>query len=344
MLQMLWLAIRGLHSTSREKSIDVAYVDTGMEHPAYADMLSETLRRIDQASRLQDMPFRVRVLEPSLRHRYFVAVIGRGYAPPTHWFRWCTRSMRIRPMSAFIKSHLSAKGEVVVALGLRHSESQARQATLAKFSSGKPFQGAYGSLRGATALTPIEDLAVEEVWQFLMRTPCPWGEENRSLARLYSLASGGECPSFSLGEGANPTCGGSRFGCWTCTVVRRDRSGENLAEEDSRYEPLVDFRNWLSEIRYERKRRWAIRRNGSPGPGPLKLQTRREILRKLAAVQASSGFELLHDKELKEIQTLWKLDGDRRNSAYQIWSESRGQSIEAWQLVQIHEASWSRSV
>lgn len=335
-LQMLWLAITPLSTTEREKTIDVAYVDTGMEHPAYAQMLAASLTRIDAASRFQNMPFRIRLLQPETKHRYFVAVIGRGYAPPTHWFRWCTRSMRIRPMSLFIKKHLSGNGEVVIVLGLRRSESQARRAVLSKFSNGEAFQGSYGSLPGAMALTPIEDFGVEEVWQFLMRTPCPWGQQNRDLAQLYSLASGGECPSYSLGDGLSGTCGGSRFGCWTCTVVRRDRTGENLANEDGRYEALLDFRNWLSQVRYDRKRRWLVRRNGSPGPGPLRLETRREMLRKLADVQRESGFRLLHDEELAEIQRLWTLDGDHKNSAFKIWSKSRhGQNGGSQEIVQI---------
>jgi DNA sulfur modification protein DndC len=321
-LQLLWLAIDSLKPVDRTKRVDVAYVDTGMEHPAYSEMLSATFERINSASESRQMPFRVHILQPEMRHRYFVSVIGRGYAPPTHWFRWCTRSMRIRPMSTFIKNNLSAYEKMVIVLGLRREESRARKATLAKYSSGKLFQGKYGNFPGATAFTPIEDLSVEEVWQFLMQTPCPWGNRNRDLARLYSLASGGECPSYSVGDGMAPTCGGSRFGCWTCTVVRHDRTGEGLADGDERYEMLLDFRNWLSQIRYDRKRRWKLRRNGEPGPGPLRLSTRREILSRLGTLESQSGFQLLMGQELSEIQKLWALDGDKNNSALDTWSAS----------------------
>ena len=320
-LQMIWLAIDSLSRSRRVKPVEIAYVDTGMEHPAFSGILSETFSKIRQASVSQGMPFRLRVLKPQLKHRYFVSVIGRGYATPTHWFRWCTKDMRIRPMTRFIKEHVSEYGQVVIVLGLRRSESHARKETLAKYGSGNTFQGSYGTLSSATAFTPIEDLSVDEVWQFLMQTPCPWGDGNRNLARLYSLASGGECPSYSLGDGLNATCGGSRFGCWTCTVVRRDRAGEGLAEDDDRYELLLEFRNWLSQMRYERKRRWNVRRNGAPGPGPLRLSTRREILRKLVEIQTKTGFPLLLNEELVEIQRLWRLDGDVKETAFQIWAE-----------------------
>jgi DNA sulfur modification protein DndC len=321
-LQMIWLAIGSLTSSQRVKPIEIAYVDTGMEHPAFTEILSATFAKIRAASAAQGMPFRLSLLKPELKHRYFVAVIGRGYATPTHWFRWCTKDMRIKPMTRFIKDHVSACGRVVIVLGLRRAESQARREVLAKYRNGNKFQGAYGNLAGATALTPIEDFSVDEVWQFLMQTPCPWGDGNRNLARLYSLASGGECPSYSLGDGLNATCGGSRFGCWTCTVVRRDRAGEGLAEDDDRYELLLEFRNWLSRMRYERKRRWNVRRNGAPGPGPLRLSTRRDILGKLAEIQRMTGFPLLLNEELVEIQRLWRLDGDVKETALQIWGEN----------------------
>lgn len=320
-LQLVWLALDSLKASQRIKPVEIAYVDTGMEHPAYSEMLTGTLFKVEKAARAQRMPLNVHILQPLLKHRYFVAVIGRGYAPPTHWFRWCTKDMRIRPMTQFIKDTISLHSQVVIVLGLRKSESQSRSATLAKYSRGKPFQGAYGSLKRATAFTPIEDFATEEVWQFLMTSKCPWGDGNRELSRLYTLASGGECASHSLGDGVGKTCGGSRFGCWTCTVVRRDKTGEGLADGDERYEWLLDFRNWLAQIRYERKRRWTIRRNGSPGPGPLRLSTRREILYRLAKIQLDSGFQLLNETELNEIQRLWNLDGDHTDSALRLWRE-----------------------
>jgi DNA sulfur modification protein DndC len=101
--------------------------------------------------------------------------------------------------------------------------------------------------------------------------------------------------------------------------VRKDRAGTALACNDEQYEPLLEFRNWLSEIRYDQRRRWKTRRNGAPGPGPLTLAARREILSRLAVVQRETGFNLLAQEELIEIQRLWRLDGDTRSSTETIW-------------------------
>jgi len=314
-LQLIWLALRDLSTGGAHKPVYVCYVDTGMEHPAYDSKVRATLSEIGEAAELQGLPMHVRMLEPELKNRYFVCVIGRGYAPPTHWFRWCTRNLRIKPMSNFIRTQISLSGEVVIVLGLRRTESGARSRVMDKYKSDRPFTGPYGGLARATAFTPIEDFGTEHVWQFLMQTPCPWGADNRGLVQLYAQAAGGECPSYSAGDRLAPSCGGSRFGCWTCTVVRKDRSGGSLAEVNEAYEMLVDFRDWLAEMRYDPRRRWRKRRNGRPGPGPLTIATRREAFERLLSIEAGSGCTLITPKEVHRIAELWAKDGGNGRGA-----------------------------
>jgi DNA sulfur modification protein DndC len=310
LLQLIWLSLRTMPRHELAKPVHVCYVDTGMEHPAYDRIVRATLRSVAAAAEVEGLPVHVRTLEPELDHRYFVCVIGRGYAPPTHWFRWCTRNLRIKPMSAFIRSQVSRTGAVVVALGLRRSESQSRLRILSKYNHGhREFMGAYGSVPGAIAFTPIEDFKTEHVWQFLMQTACPWGGKNRELVQLYADAAGGECPSYSLGNSLSPSCGGSRFGCWTCTVVRKDRTGRALAEQNESFELLSEFRDWLASMRSDPKRRWKRRRNGAPGPGPLTIATRRDALRRVMALEARLGVELVRSDELQRIAELWLADG-----------------------------------
>jgi hypothetical protein len=57
------------------------------------------------------------------------------------------------------------------------------------------------------------------------------------------------------------------------------------------------------------------------GPGPLRLSTRRETLHRLAVIQRESGFLLLSEVELVEIQRLWRVDGDMKDSAFAIWHD-----------------------
>jgi len=46
------------------------------------------------------------------------------------------------------------------------------------------------------------------------------------MACPYASASNGECPIHI--NTSTPSCGNSRFGCWTCTVVERDKASEGL--------------------------------------------------------------------------------------------------------------------
>jgi DNA sulfur modification protein DndC len=309
LLQLIWISLRELRRDQREKRIHVCFVDTGMEHPEYERTVKSTLRRVQSAAKLEDLPFAVRVLEPELKNRFFVCVIGRDYAPPTHWFRWCTRNLRIKPMSSFIRAEVSNAGSVVIALGLRSSESQSRSRILAKYGDGSAnFTGEYGGLAGAVAFTPIQDFKKEHVWQFLMQSECPWGGSNRRLVQLYADASG-ECPSFSIDGSLSGACGGSRFGCWTCTVVRTDRSGSALAKRNESYEALLEFRNWLAAMRSVSENRWKERRNGKPGPGPLTIAARREALRRVMAIENQLNISLIRRDELTRIAELWESDG-----------------------------------
>lgn len=115
-LQMVWMSLSSLAPENLRKPIHVAYVDTGMEHPAFSHQIDEVLQKIEMAAAAQGMPIRTARLQPQLKFRFFVAVIGRGYAPPTPWFRWCTSKMRIQPMSRFIKRKISESGEVLIVL------------------------------------------------------------------------------------------------------------------------------------------------------------------------------------------------------------------------------------
>ena len=59
----------------------------------------------------------------------------------------------------------------------------------------------------------------------ILQKPNPWGGDNRPLYKLYANASNGEGPIQI--DTSTPSCGNSRFGCWTCTVVERDKAALN---------------------------------------------------------------------------------------------------------------------
>lgn len=136
---------------------------------------------------------------------------------------------------------------------------------------------------------------------------CPWIGDNSELVAMYKDANSGECPLVV--DDSTPPCGNSRFGCWVCTVVERDRSMEGFVEAGyENYEYLLEFRNWLHELRDNEQMREKKKRNGADGLGPFRLEVRREILNRLLNIQKLVGEELISNREIGEIKKIWIAD------------------------------------
>ena len=96
----------------------------------------------------------------------------------------------------------------------------------------------------AMVFTPIEDWNADDVWSYVLSSSPPWGGDNNELVTMYRNAQAGECPLVI--DKSTPSCGGGRFGCWTCTVVQRDRSMEAMIDNGEDWmQPMLDFRDWL---------------------------------------------------------------------------------------------------
>ncbi|WP_406542355.1 hypothetical protein [Clostridium ljungdahlii] len=92
----------------------------------------------------------------------------------------------------------------------------------------------------------------------------PWGTSNNDLFSLYSGADGGECPFTTTNDKETPSCGNSRFGCWICTVVSKDKSLTGFIENGETWlQPLLDFREWIISIRNRHEYRMHYRRDGN---------------------------------------------------------------------------------
>jgi DNA sulfur modification protein DndC len=152
----------------------------------------------------------------------------------------------------------------------------------------------------------IVEMTVPEVWDAVFGLAEPRALRPHQLETLYRDASG-ECPVIKAPEA--PPYASGRFGCWTCTVVRKDRSGAELIR--SGHDELIPFfesRQWLTDIRNDPARRWARRRNGGEGMGPLTIDARREVLARLEDLEFRTGTELLDSEERRVIASLWRID------------------------------------
>jgi DNA sulfur modification protein DndC len=180
-------------------------------------------------------------------------------------------------------------------------------------------------LPNSLVYTPIEDWSNDDVWMFLMQVKNPWGYTNKSLLTMYQGASAdGECPLVV--DSSTPSCGDSRFGCWVCTVVDKDRSMEAMIKNDEEkvwMTPLLELRNELGDFASERPRRDYRRMDGRVQlfsenrfivRGPYRKKWREHWLRRVLKAQTEvrrlgpedmQNIELISMEELIEIRRIW---------------------------------------
>jgi DNA sulfur modification protein DndC len=290
-----------------------------VESPVLISYIDGQLKRLTEAAENLQLPITVVKTTPAIDHTFWVNLVGRGYPSPTRMFRWCTDRMKIQPTSNYIRHQVSAAGEVILLLGVRRAESAARSKSMNRHKNVAGTRlNRHDDLVGCLVYRPIMELGTDEVWQLLLQRRPPWGGTHRELVTLYRNAQGGECP-LVIDKSQAPSCGSSssRFGCWTCTVVDKDRSMEGFIDAGFEHlEPLLEFRDWLREIRNDRKLRMLERRDGrialmgdgEPVPGPFTLETRQLILTRLLKIQDEVGAPLIHPDEITRIKALWAED------------------------------------
>jgi DNA sulfur modification protein DndC len=285
--------------------VTIIYCDTKVENPILDSFVKQTLKDLRAELRSINLNIKVKILTPALHQRYF-RVIGRGYPPPTTFFRWCTTDLRIRPVQHFIRK---ADKKALVVIGTRRGESIQRDRVIKRaniWNRGPVIQEQMENSRQTSLYLPIANYAVQDVWETLAELPTLKSIDVFELAALYRQG-GGECPTIR--DTNDQPCASARFGCWVCTVVRRDRSTENLLKAGfNDLKPYYEFRSWLSEIRNEPSRHCARRRNGSNGLGPFTLATRRLLLRRVRQLEKTVRQTLITEKEEQTIRALWRAD------------------------------------
>lgn len=312
-LQMIFYALDELPKKKLTKAIHVICNDTLVENPAIVKNIDKQLKLIKKTGKsnlFKHNPklFYVKKVKPKLEDTFWVNLIAKGYPSPNRWFRWCTERLKIRPTSKYISKMLSKKdGKTIIVLGTRKAESRNRAVSMSNYDNGSNLRE--HTLPNTYVYAPIADLNNNDVWAYLLQSPNPWGSNNRELLALYRNAcSGGECP-FVIETGTQ-SCGKSRFGCWVCTVVERDKSMEHFIENGEEWmKPLLDFRNWLQEIR-QQSYQYIPNRLISNGVrfGAFLIRTRLEILNRLLEMQGKLRIELISNQEIDKIQSLLKVE------------------------------------
>jgi DNA sulfur modification protein DndC len=337
-LQLVWLAIRELPVEQRCKPIHVISTDTLVEQPLVSAWVDASHAKMRHAATEQQMPVTPHRLTPDVKDSFWVNLIGKGYPAPRKLFRWCTSRMKINPSNNFIRNVIRESGEALLVLGTRKAESQRRGGAMQRHEEWSREYAikneritTNSSLPNSLVYTPVEDWTNDDVWLFLMQVKNPWGHTNKSLLGMYQGASAdGECPLVV--DSSTPSCGSSRFGCWVCTVVDKDRSMEAMIKNDDEkvwMTPLLELRNELGDFSQERSRRDYRRMHGrvdlfGKDPdnqeiirGPYTKKFREHWLRRVLEAQSVARqlgpnefaeLELISVAELHEIRRIWLHD------------------------------------
>ena len=296
------------------KPVYVLSSDTQVEAPNVASYIKNALADIEKAARFRHLNLHTELVEPELNESFWSKLIGKGYPPPNRWFRWCTSSMKIKPSRRAVEKIAQEFGSVILLLGSRMDESSQRAKSIQSFSNNERGLNKHHEIPNALVFKPIVDWTTDEVWEYLFSLPPSWGGDHDELIPLYRQANGGECPIIL--DLNTPSCGGSRFGCWTCTVVKHDKSMEGfIATGELHMAPLNRYRDALMRYRDEPSMRSQVKRDGSMGNGPFNSEGRKRLLRELLVAERESGLPLISDAQIANIQAIWHDEFDYTGEA-----------------------------
>lgn len=328
-LQLVWDAVASIPENARTKKIYVISTDTLVENPIVSKWVELSLKKINSKSIALKMGIQAHQLVPKMQDRFWVNLIGKGYPAPRPKFRWCTSRLKINASTDFIRHVATERGEAILFLGTRSVESNARAKVMAKHSGSTRellSRNSDARLDRVWIYPPIGDWSNDEVWEFLVENENPWGHSNLELFNLYKGATpDAECPLVV--DSSTPSCGDSRFGCFVCTMVEKDKSMMAMIQNDDDKKwmiPLAVFREEklnTDDFKHRDFRRldkniniYKAKDGYSLIHGPYKQHYREELLHELLKAQTTirndagpdfEEFELITQDELEEIRRIW---------------------------------------
>lgn len=287
---IMWLLDSG--RIPRPKSLTVFYADTRMELPPLA---IAALQIMDD---LRERGIDVQVVRAPMDKRFFVYIFGRGVPPPNNnTLRWCTRQIKVDPMSAAVEHMLGIAGKALMITGVRQGESAIRDARIEMSCSkdgAECGQGWYQQVlpnakgvRGRIAtLAPLLHWRVCHVWEWLKHWAPTAEFGDWSTAMIADAYGGDEAEEIN-----------ARTGCVGCPLAQEDTALKTVLQNPkwAHLEPLLRLKPLYRELREPRHR---IKKAGldrlkdgsiAKNPqrmGPLTFEARMTGLDRVLAIQA----------------------------------------------------------
>jgi DNA sulfur modification protein DndC len=320
------------------KRLTICYADTRMELPPLADAASKML------ARQRAEGFETCVSVAPMDERFFVKLLGYGYAPPNNATRrWCTRLIKVKPMHETLKSlHGGDSPKILMLTGVRTGESTQRDQRIAISCGRNGAECGQGwfqeTLPGRTcdALAPILHWRVCLVWDWL------------TAESLHGYPTLPVAVAYGLGDEGSQAELNARTGCTGCPLVKGDSALDLLLRSPrwSYLAPLQGLRpiyRWLEQAPQRlRQPGGEARKDGSlclmqNRMGPTTLDARREALASILAIQAECNalrpdgiapVDILNTEEIARIEELiamgamprkWAGTEDVADQPYELW-------------------------
>ncbi|MDF3188842.1 phosphoadenosine phosphosulfate reductase family protein [Pseudomonas paracarnis] len=303
------IAWSGGKDSSATLTLVIWLIDTGRIKPPktltvfYADTRQELLPLACAASKIMDeleeRGIRVEVVMAPMDKRFMVYILGRGVPPPNNnTLRWCTRQIKIDPMTQALEKRLAdLDGNVLMITGVRQGESAIRDKRI-EMSCGKDGaecgQGWYQKilpeakgLKGRLAtLAPLLHWRVCHVWEWLKHWAPLVEFGDWSTATIADAYGGDEAEEIN-----------ARTGCTACPLASEDKALDTILLNPAwaYLAPLKRIRAVWRELRepQHRLRKAGIERlkDGSIAAnpqrmGPILLESRLMALERLLGIQA----------------------------------------------------------
>jgi len=231
LLLLDWISERG------RSDIDVILVhsDTLSEIPDMENWVSEFIETYKSHAKKLGVNIESIIKTPKPNETFYWRSLIRGYSAPTFSFRWCVYLLKRVPA----REALIQVGNVKILLGHRDEESSARVTSLIRrgaicpLTAGKCGNYYYNIEGSSIKIYPIRSWSTGDVWKYLREWYSKINLEN--LFRLYL-------------EGSLP----ARYGCWHCTLVKRQLAHYILREEYLYYEAARFIYRMISDIMWLR--------------------------------------------------------------------------------------------
>lgn len=284
-----WLIDTG--KVQAPQRLTVLYADTRQELPPLAIAAQAVM------DCLAERGIECHVVRAPLEKRFLPYILGRGVPPPNNnTLRWCTRQIKVDPMTAAIAETLG-DGTALVLTGVRQGESAIRDRRIEMSCSkdgAECGQGWYQQVlpeskgvRGRIAtLAPLLHWRVCHVWEWL-RNWAPRAEFGDWSTEIIADAYGGD-----EAEEIN-----ARTGCVGCPLAQEEKALESILAMPrwQWLEPLRGLKPIYRELREPRRR---LRKSGAErlkdgsiaaNPqrmGPLTFEAREWALAEILRIQA----------------------------------------------------------